>query len=50
MNRHEQFGRKVLAILEDRMDWDKEVVFEIAKLAEIMDLATGAIDGEFEAI
>ena len=50
MTNHETFGRKVIAILEDRMDWDEAAVVEIADLAESMGLATGSADGEFEAV
>jgi len=46
MNNHETFGRKVIAILEDRIGWDDPAIIEIVNLAESMDLATWG-DGEF---
>ena len=50
MNNHETFGQKVLDILEERIDWDKETVIKIAKLAESLGLAIEADDGEFEIV
>ena len=46
MKNHETFGRKVIAILEDRIGWDDAAVIEIVNLAESMGLATWE-DGEF---
>jgi len=50
MNNHEKFSRKVIKILENNKDWDEDVVLEIAKLAESLELATGATNGIFEAV
>lgn len=50
MNNYESFGRKVLEILVSNMNWDVDVVIEIAELAERMELATCAADGEFEVV